>query len=99
MPVRAQPHALILINVAHCVKGVMNLPQQQAPDGVIPDLRDIPLNQLAKLGDSVLAHSLVEYLLRFEDGVKYNRFNNYMPSTISPGLRQVSVDQNSPAPC
>jgi hypothetical protein len=55
----------------------MNLPQQQASEGVIPDLREIPLDQLAKLGDSVLAHSVALYRQRLaEDGVLFNSFNN-----------------------
>jgi FXSXX-COOH protein len=36
----------------------------------IPDLRDIPLDQLVKLGDSVLGHSLARYRRRLaESGV------------------------------
>jgi len=55
----------------------MNVPQPQAPDGVIPDLRDIPLDQLAELGDSVLAHSLALYRQRLsETGVLLSAFNS-----------------------
>ena len=54
----------------------MNLPEQQVPEGVIPDLRDIPLDQLAQLGDSVLAHSLSLYRQRLrEKGVLLSQFN------------------------
>jgi len=55
----------------------MDLPQQQVSEGVIPDLRKIPLEQLAQLGDSALAHSIALYLERLrEDGVLFNAFNN-----------------------
>jgi hypothetical protein len=78
----------------------MNLPQQQVLDGLIPDVRDILFNQLAELGDSVLAHSIEECLQRFkEDGEKYSSFNNCMPSEKSSELEQASVDQSPPAPC
>jgi hypothetical protein len=57
-------------------KGVVNLPQQVS-DGVLPDLQDFSLEQLAGLGDSALAHSLALYLERLrEDEVLFNRFNN-----------------------
>jgi FXSXX-COOH protein len=55
----------------------MNLPQQQVPEGVIPDLREIPLDQLAQLGDTVLAHCLALYRQRLsENGVLLSAFNS-----------------------
>ena len=55
----------------------MSLPQPQEPGGVIPDLREIPLDRLAELGDSVLSHSLALYRERLrEGGVLFNAFNN-----------------------
>jgi FXSXX-COOH protein len=42
----------------------------------IPDLRDLSLEQLAELGDSVLAHSIALYRQRLgETGVPLNSFN------------------------
>jgi hypothetical protein len=79
-------------------KGVMSLPQQIV-DGVIPDLREIPLNQLVQLGDSALAHSFALYRERLRDGgLQYNAFNNYLPSTITPRLGHASLDQYAPTP-
>ena len=48
----------------------MNLPQQQAPDSVIPGLREISVEQLAELGDSVLAHSLSLYRERLRENAE-----------------------------
>jgi hypothetical protein len=53
----------------------MTLPQ--AVDSDIPDLRDIPLDRLVELGDSVLANSIALYWQRFrENGVPVYRFNS-----------------------
>lgn len=76
----------------------MNLPQQQALGGAIPDLREIPLDRLAQLEDTVLANAFALYRQRSRDGVLFNAFNNAMPSTISPRLGHVSLDQHPPAP-
>lgn len=38
----------------------MNSPQQLA-GAAVPDLQDVSVEQIAKLGDSVLAHSLALY--------------------------------------
>jgi hypothetical protein len=55
----------------------MGLPQQQVSEGFIPDLREISLEKLAQLGDSVLGHSIALYRERLrEDGVLFNAFNN-----------------------
>lgn len=45
----------------------MTLPQEQAPDSVIPDLRAIALEKLAKLNDSVLSCSLAVYRQRLDE--------------------------------
>jgi FXSXX-COOH protein len=43
----------------------------------IPDLRDLSLDQLARLGDSVLACSIATYLHRLEDnGMVLSAFNS-----------------------
>jgi hypothetical protein len=43
----------------------------------IPDLRNVPLDRLAELGDSVLADSIALYLQRLKDnGVPVYRFNS-----------------------
>jgi FXSXX-COOH protein len=50
--------------------------QEQELKSVIPDLRDIPLDRLAQLGDSVLAHSIALYRERLkENGVPLSSFN------------------------
>ena len=50
-------------------------PQKQELNSVIPDLREIPLEQLAELGDSVLAHSIDRYRQRLkETGVPLSSF-------------------------
>jgi hypothetical protein len=50
--------------------------QKQELRSVIPDLRDFPLDRLAELGDSVLAHSIVLYLKRLEgDDLPLSGFN------------------------
>lgn len=55
---------------------VMSL-QKQELNSVIADLRDLPLERLAELGDSVLAHSIELYLRRLkETGVPLNNFNS-----------------------
>ena len=42
---------------------------------VIPDLRDIPVNRLAELGSSALAHSIALYRERLrENGVPLSSF-------------------------
>jgi hypothetical protein len=42
----------------------------------VPDLRDIPLDQLAELGGSPLAHSIALYRERLrENGVPLSSFN------------------------
>jgi FXSXX-COOH protein len=51
-------------------------PQQQELNSVIPDLRDLPLERLAELGDSVLAQSIALYRQRLkETGVPLSSFN------------------------
>ena len=51
--------------------------QQQELRSVIPDLRDLPLDRLAELGDSVLAHSIALYRQRLKDnGVPLSSFNS-----------------------
>jgi hypothetical protein len=43
---------------------------------VIPDLRDIPLDRLAELGGSPLAHSIALYRKRLkESGIPLSSFN------------------------
>jgi FXSXX-COOH protein len=50
--------------------------QQQELKSVIPDLRDLPLERLAELGDSVLAHSIDLYRQRLkETGVPLSSFS------------------------
>lgn len=58
----------------------MNLPQSQAPDGIIPDLRRVAFDRLAQQDDdSVLANSAALYRQRFrESGVQSNDFNNFI---------------------
>lgn len=49
---------------------------QQELNSAIPDLRDLPLEQLAELGDSVLAHSIALYRQRLkETGLPLSNFN------------------------
>jgi FXSXX-COOH protein len=50
--------------------------QKQELNSVIPDLRDLPLERLAALGDSVLSHSIALYRQRLkETGVPLSSFN------------------------
>jgi FXSXX-COOH protein len=50
---------------------------QQEFRSVIPDLRDLPLDRLAELDDSVLAHSVALYLQRLKDtGMPLSSFNS-----------------------
>ena len=52
-------------------------PQQQDLISVIPDLRELPLERLAELGDSVLAHSVALYRQRIKEvGVPLSSFNS-----------------------
>jgi hypothetical protein len=55
---------------------VMTLQEQdQDLESVLPDLRELPLERLAELGDSVLAHSVVLYRQRLkENGVPFYSF-------------------------
>ena len=49
--------------------------QKQELDSAIPDLRDLSLERLAELGDSVLAHSIALYRQRLkETGEPLNSF-------------------------
>jgi FXSXX-COOH protein len=41
--------------------------QQQELISVIPDLRGLPLERLAELGDSVLAQSIAQYRQRLKE--------------------------------
>jgi FXSXX-COOH protein len=41
--------------------------QKQELESVLPDLRDLPLDRLAELGDSVLAKSIDLYRQRLKD--------------------------------
>jgi FXSXX-COOH protein len=51
--------------------------QQQELISVIPDLRELPLEQLAELGDSVLADSITLYHQRLKEvGVPLSSFNS-----------------------
>jgi FXSXX-COOH protein len=51
--------------------------QPQELNSVIPDLLGLPLEQLAELGDSVLAHSIAIYRQRLEEtGVPLSSFNS-----------------------
>jgi hypothetical protein len=55
----------------------MSLHEQELST-IIPDLRDLSLEQLAEeeLGESVLAHSIVEYRRRLmETGIPLNSFS------------------------
>lgn len=50
--------------------------QEQELKSVIADLRDLPLDRLAELGDSALSHSIVLYRKRLkENGVPLSSFN------------------------
>jgi FXSXX-COOH protein len=50
--------------------------QQQELNSVIPDLRDLSLERLAELGDSVLAHSIALYRQRLkETGIPLSSFS------------------------
>jgi FXSXX-COOH protein len=54
----------------------MSLPGQEL-DSVIPDLRNLSLDRLAELGDSVLAHSIALYRERLkETGVPLSSFSS-----------------------
>jgi FXSXX-COOH protein len=49
--------------------------QKQELSSVIPDLRELSLERLAELGDSVLAHSIALYRKRLkETGVPLSSF-------------------------
>jgi hypothetical protein len=49
--------------------------QEKDIDTVIPDLRDIPVDRLAELGSSALAHSIALYRERLrENGVPLSSF-------------------------
>jgi FXSXX-COOH protein len=53
----------------------MNL-QEKELNSVIPDLRELSLERLAELGDSVLAHSIALYRERLkETGVPLSSFS------------------------
>lgn len=55
---------------------LVTMPEKQVPDSGIPDLKNIPLDQLVTLDDSVLARSLDLYRQRLADkGVLLNNFN------------------------
>ena len=41
--------------------------QKQELESVVPDLRDLPLERLAELGDSALAQSIALYRQRLKD--------------------------------
>jgi hypothetical protein len=50
--------------------------QEQALNSEIPDLRELPLERLAELGESVLAHSIALYRQRLhETGIPLSSFN------------------------
>ena len=50
--------------------------QNEELRSIVPDLRDLPLDELAQLGDSVLAHSLALYRQRLEDnGILLSNFS------------------------
>ena len=54
----------------------MSTSQQEMMKTVIPDLRDIPLDQLAELGATPLAHSIALYRERLmKNGVPLSSFN------------------------
>ena len=49
--------------------------QKQAMKTLIPDLRDIPVDRLAELGSSALAHSIARYRERLkETGIPLSSF-------------------------
>jgi FXSXX-COOH protein len=49
--------------------------QEQAIKTLIPDLRDIPVDRLAELGSSALAHSIARYRERLkENGIPLSSF-------------------------
>lgn len=51
--------------------------QEQELNSAIPDLHELPLERLAELGDSVLAHSIALYRQRLkETGVPLSSFNS-----------------------
>jgi FXSXX-COOH protein len=51
--------------------------QSQELNSVLPDLRELSLERLAELGDSVLAHSLSLYRERLkETGMPLNAFSS-----------------------
>jgi hypothetical protein len=50
---------------------------QQEINSAIPDLRELPLDRLAELGDSVLAHSIATYRQRIKGNeILLNSFNS-----------------------
>jgi FXSXX-COOH protein len=53
----------------------MTSQQRAVLESVIPDLRDLPLDRLAELGDSVLGRSIALYRQRLKDnGVPLSSF-------------------------
>jgi FXSXX-COOH protein len=62
--------------IEDCPERVMSLHKQELIS-VIPDLRDLPLERLAELGDSVLAHSIALYRQRLrETGLPLSAFQS-----------------------
>jgi FXSXX-COOH protein len=50
---------------------------EQVLNAAVPDLRDVPLDRLAELDDSVLANSIALYRQRLQDnGVPVYRFSS-----------------------
>jgi FXSXX-COOH protein len=66
----------------------MSLPRHEL-NSVIPDLRDLSLERLAGLGDSVLAQSIALYRQRLkETGVPLSSFNARILGIPGPGSRE-----------
>jgi hypothetical protein len=54
---------------------VMTSQEKDDIETVIPDLRDLPVNRLAELGSSALAHSIALYRERLrENGIPLSSF-------------------------
>jgi FXSXX-COOH protein len=66
--------------------------REQELNSVIPDLRAIPLERLAELGDSVLANSIALYRQRLEDNsVPVYRFNSGIYTPPIPTEQEASI--------
>lgn len=64
---------------------------------VIPDLRDLPLERLTEVADSVLAHSIALYRQRLkENAVPLSSFTARILGVTEPTERMAHLDPHTP---